>query len=232
MKGIQPLVLVVGVLFASAARADQVELSNGDTISGKVVSLNATHLVLKSELLGDVTLAREHVAAVYLGDKRPAPKTAPAAALPAANRAPAAGAAPAADDFINRLLGRKTSDAKMPAAKTAPAGATPQELLQQLQRGELDSGSLAEVQKMFPLLATKEAGGYFNETLSGLITGKLGIGDIRKEAIKARDGIMELKKDIGRDADALNPYLGILEKFIKETEPEGENADADRKREP
>jgi hypothetical protein len=31
---------------------------------------------------------------------------------------------------------------------------------------------------------------------------------------------MDLKKEIGRDADALNPYLGILEKFIKETEPE------------
>ena len=214
MKTLPCTVLAI-LSFSMIASADQVELSNGDTISGKVVSLNATHLVLKSELLGDVTLARENVAAVYLGEKRPAPKA--ASPEPAAS----AAAAPAADDFINKLLGRKMADAKTPPAAKGAAAATPQELIDKLQRGELDAGSLAEVQKMFPLLATKEAGGYFNETLSGLITGKLGIQDIRKEAIKARDGIMELKKDIGRDADALSPYLGILEKFIKETEPVG-----------
>jgi hypothetical protein len=220
-------ILTAALLVPALSLADQVELTNGDTISGKVVSLNASHLKLHSELLGDVTLARENVAAVYLGDKRPTAR--PAAAPPADNAAaPTAPAPGGADDFIRGLLGQKSPGAKPPAAG-ASAGATPQELVEKLKKGELDAGSLAEVQKMFPLLATKEAGGYFNDTLGGLLTGKLGIKDIRKDAIKARDGIMELKKDLGPDANALNPYLGILEKFIKETGSEEDEKDKQEK---
>jgi hypothetical protein len=208
-----------------ASLADQVELTNGDTISGKVVSLNGTHLKLHSEVLGDVTLARENVAAVYLGERKAPPKVAAAAAA-AAPLDPSAAVKRgpgSADDFIRGLLGQKTGDdAPADSPKRAAKGASPEEMLEKLRQGELDPKSLAEVQKMFPLLATKEAGGYFNETLGGLLTGKLGIGDIRKDAIKARDGIMELRKELGRDADALNPYLGILEKFIKETGEEEE----------
>lgn len=219
MGTLRPTTLLLLAALVNTLPADQIELSNGDTISGKVVSLNATHLKLQSELLGDVTLARENIAAVYFGDKRPAPRV----AVAPDNAAAAAPIPPAADDFIGKLLGQKQPEKKRPAAGgPALSGATPQQLVEKLKAGELDAGSLAEVQKAFPLLATKEAGGYFNATLGGLITGKLGVQDIRKDAIKARDGILELKKEIGGDADALNPYLGILEKFIQETEPEAE----------
>jgi len=204
------VLLLSGLILPTVLLADQVELTNGDTITGKVVSLNDTHLKLESQLLGDVTLARENVAAVYFGDKRPKP----AAAIE--KPAGAAETPAAAEDLIQRLLGGKSNDTKKPGGKM-PAGATPQQLLDQLKSGGLDAGSIADVQKMFPLLATKEAGGYFNDTLGGLLSGKLGIKDIRKDAMKARDGILELKKELGPDAAALDSYLGILEKFLKET---------------
>jgi hypothetical protein len=216
MKKHESLLLFGLILFPAILPADQVELTNGDTISGKVVSLNATHLKLESQLLGEVTLARENVAAVYLGDKRPKPAAAPA------EKAAAAESPGSAEDLIQKLLGGKTSDGKRPGGKAPPAADTPQGLLDQLKGGGLDAGSIAEVQKMFPLLATKEAGGYFNDTLGGLLSGKLGIKDIRKDAMKAREGILELKKELGPDAAALDSYLGILEKFIQETGDEEE----------
>jgi hypothetical protein len=51
------------------------------------------------------------------------------------------------------------------------------------------------------------------------MTGKLNIQDVRKDAITARDGLLDLQKDLGPEGAALNGYLSILNKFIRETEP-------------
>jgi putative salt-induced outer membrane protein len=49
--------LFVGIAFLSAVRADQVTLKNGDRVTGKIVRSDGSNLVIKSDLLGEVTVA-------------------------------------------------------------------------------------------------------------------------------------------------------------------------------
>jgi hypothetical protein len=116
-------------------------------------------------------------------------------------------------------------DRKPAAATTAPkSGAaqmnlTPEGVLKQLQAGGLNPKDIGDIQKMFPLLATPEASAYFNDTLKGLLGGTLSVGDIRKQAIHARDELKKATKGLGPEVEAsVAPYLQILEKFIGETQ--------------
>ena len=88
---------------------------------------------------------------------------------------------------------------------------------------QLPSGSAAELEKLkkqMPLLAAPEVQNYVNKLLGGLMSGSLSINDIRNEAIRARDETKAAIKDLGPEAEqALGGYLGILDRFIKETEP-------------
>jgi hypothetical protein len=105
-------------------------------------------------------------------------------------------------------------------AGAAPASLSPDGVLKQLQATGINPKDLGEVQKMLPLLATPEASAYFNDTLKGLLGGTLSLGDIRKDAIRARDELKKATKGLGPDVDAaVAPYLMILEKFIGETKP-------------
>jgi hypothetical protein len=106
-----------------------------------------------------------------------------------------------------------------PKAGAAPAG-SPEALLKQLQATGVNPKDIGDIQKMFPLLATPEASAYFNDTVKGLLGGTLSVGDVRKEAIRARDELKKATKGLGPDIDAaLAPYLTILEKFIGESQP-------------
>lgn len=97
---------------------------------------------------------------------------------------------------------------------------SPQEVLKQLKSdGGISEADMKAVQQKFPLLATPEVKGYVSDRLTGLLSGRLDILDIRKEAIDAVDQIKDVQKDLGPQATALNGYLSILEHFIRETEP-------------
>lgn len=52
----------------AACSADAIRLTNGDTLNGTVVSLNENSLVLKSANFGELTIPREKVALIGLGD--------------------------------------------------------------------------------------------------------------------------------------------------------------------
>lgn len=185
-----------GMALVLPVMADTIELTNGDVLNGQVISLDGQQLVLKSELLGELKLAREKVSAIHLGDK---PILARNAAVP---QAPSAK--PALDPEVQKVLGAVPST---------------EDVLKQLQGGGVNPQMIGELQTKFPLLNTPEAGQYFNDTLGGLMTGKLNIQDVRKDAVIARDGLLDLKKDLGPEGAALNGYLSILNKFINETEP-------------
>ena len=100
---------------------------------------------------------------------------------------------------------------------------TAEDVLKQLKAKGANPKDLSELQKAFPELSSPEASKIFNDTLQGLATGKKSIQDVRNDAIKARDELKKLTEDQGPDVEAAtNPYLNILEKFIRETTPKEE----------
>ena len=79
-------------------------------------------------------------------------------------------------------------------------------------------GAIHQVQAQFLGAAGPEANAKFNELVGGLMSGKLTVDDIRKEAKSAADQLKELKRDLGEDGGwALDGYLAILDNFLRET---------------
>ena len=64
---ISRFVTVILFLATLSLRADQVEMQNGDRYLGTVLSLDTNTLVLRSAVLGTVTLPRGKVALIHLG---------------------------------------------------------------------------------------------------------------------------------------------------------------------
>lgn len=202
-------------IIGNAAWADAVVLVNGDALHGDVVSFNGETLHLKSETLGDVELARENVASVHFGEVRLDRTQTRELGDPSTARA---HQAQTPEQLIGGLTGERTAPS---AGANAPTVA---DAVRQLQSGGLSGQTMAEVQKALPLVNTPEVQEYFNSTVGGLMGGGLTIQDVRKDAVKARDMILDLKKDLGPGADALNGYLSILEGFIEETAPSADAA--------
>ncbi len=182
----------LGMLCTLPGQADTIELANGDILSGQVISLDGKQLILKSEVLGEVKLDRKKISSIYLGEKPVRPKL------------PTPEAKPLLDPKVQNVLGNVPSS---------------EDVIKQLQSGGVNQQMIGAIQTKFPLLNTPEAGGYFNDTITGLMTGKMGIQDVRKDAVKARDELKKLQDELGPDGAALNGYMSILNKFINETDP-------------
>lgn len=187
----------LGLFLASPLRGDTIELTNGDVLNGEVISLDGKQLILKSDVLGEVKLDRSKVSAIHLGDKPVLNRQ----TAPSPNPAPQK---PALDPQVQNAL------------NAAPSS---EDVLKQLQGGGVNPQMIGALQSKFPLLNTPEASGYFNDTLSGLMSGKINIQDVRKDAVKARDQLKDLQDELGPDGAALNGYMSILNKFINETKP-------------
>ena len=70
---------------------------------------------------------------------------------------------------------------------------------------------IRQVQKQFLTDAGPEANKKFDELLSGLMSGKLTVDDLRAEARSAADQLRALKRDPGEDSSfAADAYLAIL----------------------
>ena len=66
---------------------------------------------------------------------------------------------------------------------------------------------------------------YFDDTVKGLSEGSINVDNVRKDAIRAREEYRKTAKSLGPDGEktldqALGGYLQILDKFIRDTEPE------------
>jgi hypothetical protein len=182
-----PFLLALALLAGSSATtlADTVQLTNGDLVSGKVLSLDETKLKLKSEALGEVTIARDKIASIHLGDARPV-------AIP-----------------------------PKPVLPNDPLPPIPNvdDVLKQLQKGGANPDVLKQLQDKVPALAIPQVQDAFQQRLNGLMTGKMSMDDLRKEAADARDQLKKLKADLGPEGDALDGYLNILESFLQKTAP-------------
>lgn len=187
------LAVVVAALVPAAfpAFADQVEMQNGDRYVGRVVSLNSDTLVVQSDLLGTVRLPRAKVALVAFG-------------------------AAATNLTVFAAKARETAQV---ATATAPAnsGATPNSLVGQL---NANSNLIERIQKQFLTGADSEAQDKFGELLSGLLTGKLTVEDIRAQAKATADQVRAAREDLGDENGwVVDGYLAILDRFLRNTPP-------------
>lgn len=189
-------------LFAlpAIARAEVIELVNGDVVRGKVLSLNENTLELQSESFGTLQISRNKLAAIYFGS-------------------PPSRTTAATEGMAETIVAAPRTSAALAAQQQVAGVPSVDDVMNQLRGGGIDSASLKAVEQKIPLLSTPEAGGYFNEQVAGLITGQLDIEDIRKDAIYAADQLKDLQEELGPSGDALNGWLSILERFIADTAP-------------
>ena len=226
------VLISLAVLHNNDARGDSVELTNGDKLNGRVLSVDSKTLKLKSDTLGQISVSRAKVATIHLGDA-PAnligKRDRPDRSAPRPNQPTGKDVRPSEAQLVKELRARglnvnsldelrdKVPPIKLPV--DSQPSRTPADVVQQLRTRGLRPGAIEEVQTKVPLLAVPGVRSYFNRTLEGLFAGELGISDLRRDAIKARDGLRDLQQDLGPDAAALDGYMMILDGFIERTAP-------------
>ncbi len=179
---------------ALSVKADLLELTNGDHYRGVVISMTQSNLEFQSEIQGRVKLPRDKVAKITLHESA---VSKPVAATPPSTAAPLI------------LSG--------PSNPTTPASQADAVIKQMRDQG-VDSKLINQVQEQIFGKASPEAAQKFNETMDGLISGKLNIQDIRAQAQSSIAQIKTARQELGGDAgEMLDGYLAILEKFVQET---------------
>jgi hypothetical protein len=203
----RPAIRCVGLLFlllAANSFADLVQMLNGDRYVGKIVAMTNDVVLVHSDVLGLMKLPREKVAAITFGNpaqSTPAPAVAPA---------PAAQAPASATARTNTPIRISSEPATNAAAE-----------FQTVFRQQPNSAKLMEqVKAQYLSEAGPEAQAKYAEMMSGLISGKLTVADIRREAKNAADQIRALKSELGEQAGGdLDGYLAILDHFLSEPGP-------------
>lgn len=199
---------------------DTIQLVNGDQLTGRVLNVDADTIVLQSDVLGKVTLPRKQVAAIQMGQSRVTPvrRSTDEKGQPQQLRVSEA-------TLIKELQARGLPINKLselhgliPDVSLPQSQQKPEEVIRQLRTRGISPAELNEVQASVPLMAVPGVRSYFDQTLKGLITGRLDLYDIRREAVKARDGLKDIQKDLGPNGTALNGYLMILESFLEQTD--------------
>jgi len=177
-------------LTSASARADQLQMQNGDRYTGKIVSLTSNSIVLESAEIGTVTLPRSRVSAITFGTASATNAASITSHAPVANAA--SPSAPAANTDIAaafRNLGGNTN------------------FIGQVRQQMLTGADPAANQK-------------YDELVSGLMSGQMSLSDLRNQARTSIDQINQLKRELGPQADeSLDSYLTILQNFVNETEP-------------
>jgi hypothetical protein len=192
-----PLPVSTGIIFIFAVafclRADEVEMQNGDRYFGKVLSVSADAVEMESEVLGKINVPRKNVASLSFGAKAIAPKTAASVApVSAPTNFPAtASTAVLADTNLD-----------LPAAIRNPGAGT--NVMRQIR------------EKM--LAGSPEATAKFDDMVGGLLSGRVSMDDLRREARSDEEQLRALKRDLGSEAgDSLDGYLEVLDNFLDET---------------
>jgi len=220
---LKPFTLVLAALALSAAlpvKADMIELTNGDHYRGKVMGMDSNNVDFLSEIQGRVHLPRNKVAQINFGEAAPRPVAGTNTTAPVAV-APVTGSPVPVAPLI--LYGANSPYAtNSPAAGTpAPAGsATAEEVVQQMRQQGVQPQLINQVQEQIFGKASPEASQKFEEIMNGLMSGQISVQDLRVQAQSAIKQARDAKKDLGGDAgEMLDGYIGILEKFVAESDP-------------
>jgi hypothetical protein len=197
------LPFLTGVVFAAVITpgllADQVEMQNGDRLSGKVLSVSADTVVLKSDVLGKINVPRKNIAALAFGTNvvaATAPAKTPRVPAPAPSSAAASSTA---------LL---ETNADFAAAFHSPGA---------------DTNVIRQVREQM-LAGNPAAAAKFDELADGLMSGKLNMDDLRREAKASADQLRELKRENPEAGDSLDAYLQVLDNFLSEPADQPANA--------
>ena len=196
---------------SSPCFADRLQLSNGDEIQGKLIEMTKGVIKFEHEVLGVFAVPRDRVHAVELGPKR------------GGNRITADGrevGPETPEQVIDRLVNPDMNpEAVKKLEKGAPRLATPQDAVDQLRREGVDAKTMTQLHSLLPGFGSPEVQDAFRGRVEGLMTGSLSINDLRNEAIEVRGQLQELMDDLGPNGAALGGYYGILDGFIKKTDP-------------
>ena len=193
-----------GIFFTFVAapllRADQVEMQNGDRYSGKVLSVSADTVVLESEVLGKINVPRKKVASLVFGTNAAAPKAA-------------------------TNVTRVSVPTNLPtAASLAALANTNADLSAVLRNLGANTNFIRQIREQM-LAGNPEAASNYDELVNGLMSGKLNMDDLRREAKSSADQLRALTRDLGPEAgDSLDAYLDVLDNFLKETAAEPTSA--------
>ena len=187
---------------ATALRADQLEMQNGDRYQGDVLSVSGTNVVFESELLGKITLPRKQVARMAFGTNAVAPKpTTEVARIPTVAIARTNPPAPAA------LVIRPAT----------PSTNTNTDLSAALRNMGGNTDFIREIREKM-LAGSPEASGKYDAMVGDLMSGKMDMAGLRRQAAASAEQLRTLKRDLGPEADeTLDGYLQVLESFLKQS---------------
>ena len=198
---------------AVLVRADRLQLANGDEIEGQMLEMSDGEVKFKHSILGTFTIPRAKIHAIELGDQRGGKRI-------MADGSKADAETP--EEIVKRLVNPDLNRAKVKEiAKGAKQHGTPDAAIEQLRREGVSGGTMQMLQAMLPGFGSPVVQKHFEDRVTGLMSGSIGIQDIRAEAIDARDQLKELMDDLGPGGEALKGYYGILDGFIEETDPNG-----------
>lgn len=189
----------IAALLVFSAKADLIELTNGDHYRGTVIGMTQTTLEFQSEIQGRVKLPREKVARITFREPVGQPTTmAPSQSVPGTPAGP----------------GTPTQ----PAAQTSQVD----EVMKQMREQGIDPRIVKQVQEQIFGKASPEAAQKFNDTMEGLMSGRVSVQDIRAQALDSIKQIKAARAELGDEAGGmLDGYLAVLEKFVQETGPGG-----------
>ena len=187
------LLAAISLILSCQSRADEIQLKNGDHLSGKVLSVATNIVVLQNDLLGKLSLPRDQVAHLTIGEK-----------------------SAAATNATQLIAGAQ----KQPLIHAQASAKAPDSDLAIAIRGlNTNSSSVRQVSDQFFTGADPAAKKKYTELVGGLASGNLSVANIRTEAQSAITQVRQYKKELGEEAgEPLDAYLAILEGFLKETE--------------
>lgn len=204
------LALLLVTVSSNVLLADAVRLDNGDTLNGKVLSVTDKQVTFQSDVHGKMVLERKRVTAIVLGDAKPA----------AGKSAQGYQEGESVKDVLDRLVPKNFGVQQLRELEKGQLPApNPEDAVDQLRREGVDPALVNEMKARLPGFSSPPVQQYFNNTVDGLMSGEISLGDIRRDAVKARDQLNDLKKDLGPDGAVLDGYLSILNGFINETAP-------------
>lgn len=180
-------------------RADEVDMKNGDRYFGRVLSVSTDTVVLQSEVLGRIKVPRQEVVHVAFGTNVVAWKEATTTAQgPVSTNRPS-------------------------TTPTSALGNTNVDLSAALRGLGANTNFIQQVRENM-LLGNPDAAAKYDELVNGLLSGKLNMNDLRREARSSADRLRSLKQELGPDAgDSLDAYLEVLDNFLEETASEPTN---------